>query len=425
MTEDLTFGWPTDQLTDDPRLAYNSISKTFCRLVYESLLDIDPATGDLLPWLATAWQYHDPLTLTLTLRPGGYFSDGTPLTPDVVVQSFTEITALCQVSPLPAAVAMLAGLNRVEAGTDTVTFHFARHNAAFLRSLASANLAIRTPSGLGTGRWQPTDGGVTDGSRQLMFEKADTGDLYAGRHNGFHEAHIDNPGVSYGLCPNTSRGPLADPRVRRALSLLIDRRALQPILDADGYAAATSVLTPSTLYYRDCSAELAHDPGAAHRLLETTGVQRLSFEVLFNSTFSPIDTEVLGAVAEQWAEYGIELVLADVDFAELRTRQQSGDYDFRFFYFTGSDPDLLRYQFAVDQRNVCRRTAPDDLDALFDAQLSCAVPDRRREMVHDIQRHIIDSGLWLPLCNVRTVTSYRPDLLSGVYLDAEALARIP
>ena len=42
-----------------------------------------------------------------------------------------------------------------------------------------------------------------------------------------------------------------------------------------------------------------------------------------------------------------------------------------------------------------------------------------------IQRRIVDTGLWLPLCNVRTVTSYRPDVLPGVHLDAEALARIP
>ena len=147
--------------------------------------------------------------------------------------------------------------------------------------------------------------------------------------------------------------------------------------------------------------------------------------MVFNSTFSPVDAAILTAVAAQWQHHGIELILADVDFPELRSRQQSGDYDFRFFYFTGSDPDLLRYQFAVDQRNMNRRTEPDDLDTLLAAQLTCADPDARGALVHDIQRRILDRGLWLPLCDVRTVTSYRPGALSGVYLDAEALARIP
>lgn len=425
MMRGLTFGWPTHQLTDDPRLAYNSISKTYCRLIYDSLLDTDPETGELLPWLATAWQYRNPLTLDLSIHPDRRFSDGTPLTPESVAQSFAGIAALQDVSPLPAAVTMLAGLDSVEPGTDTVTFHFAHHNAAFLRSLASVNLAIRNAQGLGTGRWRPMTGGVTDGSRRLLFEQADTGDLYAGPIAGHRLAEIHNPGISYGLCPNASRGPLTDPALRRALSLLINRPALRPILDADGYSVASSVLTPTTDGYRDCSAELAYDPVTARRLLATSGAQQLSFEVVFNSTFSPVDAAVLTEVSAQWREHGIKLVLADVDFAELRNRQQAGDYDFRFFYFTGRDPDLLRYQFAVTQRNMNRRIGSDDLDVLLDAQLTCADPDARRELVDAIQRRIVETGLWLPLCNVRTVTSYRPDVLPGVHLDAEGLARIP
>ncbi|CRZ14607.1 ABC transporter substrate-binding protein [Mycolicibacterium neworleansense] len=422
---DLTFGWPTRQLVDDPRLAYNSISKTYCRLIYESLLDIDPNTGELLPWLATSWHYRDPLTLDLTIRPGAEFSDGTLLTSQAIAQSFSDIAALQQISPRPAAVAALAGLDRIETGIGVVTFHFSSHNAAFPRWLASVNLAIRSRSGRGTGRWVQSGDALTDRTRRLAFRQGDTGDVYAGRVDGHRVVELRNPGLSYGLCPNASRGPLTDPRVRRALSLLIDRSALQPILDTDGYPVASSVLTPTTAGYRDCSAELAHDPVTARRLLIAAGVQRLSVEVVFNSTFSPVDASMLAAVAAQWAQYGIELVLADVDFPELRNRQLSGDYDVRFFYFTGSDPDLLRYQFAVTQRNMNRRTGPDDLDTLLDAQLTCADPDGRSELVHEIQRRIIDSGLWLPICDVRTVTSYRPSVLSGVYLDAEALARIP
>lgn len=425
MMRELTFGWPTHQLTDDPRLAYNSISKTYCRMIYESLLDIDPDTGALLPWLATSWRYRDPLTLDLSIRSDRHFSDGTPLTPVTVAQSFSDIVALKQVSPLPAAVTMLTGLDRIETGAEGVTFRFVRHNAAFLRSLASVNLAIRKAPGLGTARWSPVAGGVTDGCQRLMFREAATGDVYAGRVDGYHVAELHNPGISYGLCPNASRGPMADPRVRHALTLLIDRPALKPILDAYGYTVASSVLTPTTGCYRDFSAELAYDPPTAHRLLDAAGAQELSFEVVFNSSFSPIDAAILTAVAAQWKQHGIEFILADVDFPELRSRQQSGDYDFRFFYFTGSDPDLLRYQFAVTQRNMNRRTGTDRLDTMLDAQLTCADPHARGELVHDIQHRILTGGLWLPLCNVRTVTSYRPGGLSGIHLDTEALARIP
>ena len=40
---DITFAWPPGQLTVDPRLAYNGISKTYARQIFESMVDIDPA----------------------------------------------------------------------------------------------------------------------------------------------------------------------------------------------------------------------------------------------------------------------------------------------------------------------------------------------------------------------------------------------
>ena len=88
-----------------------------------------------------------------------------------------------------------------------------------------------------------------------------------------------------------------------------------------------------------------------------------------------------------------------------------------------TDPDVLRYQFAFAQRNMNRRNGADDLDAQLDAQLTCADADARRALVHDIQRRIVESGRWLPICDVRTVTSYRPEL-TGIELDTEALTRI-
>jgi peptide/nickel transport system substrate-binding protein len=435
---DVTFGWPTAQLTRDPRLAYNTISKTYARMLFDSLLDIDPVTGELAPWLATSWRQIDPLTVQFAIRPGIEFSDGTPLSADAVRQSFLDILDLHHVQPRPAAVTMLAGVSDIRAAGDTVSLNFARHNAAFLRSLASVNLAISKRADdtrVGTGAWKPVgESGVpsalTDGSHRLVFAHTDHPDtaVYAGdpgQTSGYRITERYNAGITYGLCPNVSRGPLTDPRITRALSLLIDRTRLQPILAKVGYTTATSVLAPTTLYYRDLNAELACDPVRARRYLDAAGASEgLTFEVLFNSTFSPIDAELLDAVAGQWAQHGVRLMLADVDFAELRSRQQTGDYDFRFFYYTGVDPDVLRYQFATSQRNMNRRIRSDDLDELLDAQLSCSDADARRDMVHKIQELIIDRGLWYPIGNVRTVAGYRPGTVAAAPLDTEALIRL-
>ncbi|MFL0290200.1 ABC transporter substrate-binding protein [Mycobacterium sp. SMC-18] len=431
MRRDIVFAWPPGQLTTDPRLAYNGISKTYVRQVFESLVDIDPVTAQLRPWLASSWRRPDPLTVEVTVPPGRHFSDGRPLTAELVRNSFRDImTDLADATPLPAAVAALTGLSAVESRGETVTFRFERHNAAFLHSLAGVNLAVSKPSTgdmrLGTGSWVPAESGcLVDGRHRLVFDARDDGSaaVRAGSTDGFVTADIHNPGISYGLCPNASRGPLADHRIRRALSLLIDRERLRPILQTCGYTVAGSVLTPTALHYLDCSDQLRHEPAAAHRLLDAAAADGLRFEVVFNSSFSPVDAGLLSAVAGQWADHRIELVLHDVDFGELRSRQQTGDYDFRFFYYTATDPDALRYQFALDQRNAMCRVERDRLDDLLDAQLHCPEPAERRKLVHDIQSRIIHDGLWLPIGNVRTVVSHRPDTVPRLALDAEGLAR--
>lgn len=438
MSAEITFGWPTAQLTRDPRLAYNAMSKTYARMVFDSLLDVDPTTGELAPWLATSWRQIDPLTVEFAIRPDAQFADGTPLSGAAVRQSFLDILDLQHVQPLPAAVAALAGLTDIQAADATVTCHFTRHNAAFLQSLAGVNLAISKAADdtrVGTGTWRPADesgvpAALTDGSHRLVFMQAECPgtDIYAGDPGsalGYRITEHHNAGITYGLCPNASRERLTDPRIRRALSLLIDHTRLQPILAKVGYTTATSVLTPTTRYHRDLSTELAYDPARARHLLDAAGADPgLTFEVLFNSTFSPIDAELLTAVAGQWSEHGVRLRLADVDFAELRSRQQTGDYDFRFFYFTGEDPDVLRYQFAASQRNMNRRSCSDDLDDLLDAQLSCADADVRRRMVHTVQELIIKRGLWYPVGNVRTVAGYRPGAVTAARLDTEGLVRL-
>jgi peptide/nickel transport system substrate-binding protein len=428
---DVVFAWPPGQLTADPRLAYNGISKTYVRQVFESLVDIDPVTTQLRPWLASTWCRPDPLTVELTIPPGRRFSDGTPLSADSVRNSFCDIMAdLAGITPLPSAVAALTDLSRVESRGETVVFRFDRHNAAFLHSLAGVNLAVSKPSAgdmrLGTGAWVRADSGcLTNGKNRLLFSTGDVGlaDVRADSADGFLAAEIHNPGISYGLCPNVSRGPLADPRIRRALSLLIDRERLRPILESCGYAVASSVLTPTAMHYLDCSPQLRHDPSTARRLLDAAEADGLRFEVVFNSSFSPVDAELLAAVAEHWAEHRIVLVLHDVDFGELRSRQQTGAHDFRFFYYTAIDPDALRYQFAVDQRNAMCRAGRDQLDDRLDAQLRCPNPIERRKLVHDIQQHIISTGLWLPLGNVRTTVGHRPDTVPQLALDTEGLAR--
>lgn len=60
----------------------------FAQAVYDSILRADPNGVDVLPGLATKWQYNgDKTVLTLTLRDDVTFTDGTKLTADVAAKN--------------------------------------------------------------------------------------------------------------------------------------------------------------------------------------------------------------------------------------------------------------------------------------------------------------------------------------------------
>ena len=64
---------------------------------------------------------------------------------------------------------------------------------------------------------------------------------------------------------------LKDERVRKALLVGIDRETIVEDLYTDSWSAATSVLSPGTVGYKDQSAKLAYDPDAANQLLDEAG----------------------------------------------------------------------------------------------------------------------------------------------------------
>jgi peptide/nickel transport system substrate-binding protein len=90
-------------------------------LVYEKLYIVNGYNCEQVPWLATAYEWVDPQTLTYTLRDGVTWSDGQPFTAADVVYSF-ELLKANEVLDIFGAT---AGLDTVTAEGNVVTFTFA------------------------------------------------------------------------------------------------------------------------------------------------------------------------------------------------------------------------------------------------------------------------------------------------------------
>ncbi len=112
-----------------------------------------------------------------------------------------------------------------------------------------------------------------------------------------------------------SRNPLADVRVRRAIDLALDRRAIGLRAAGRGDAAATSLVLPAVFGYQPDLARRARDPAAARRLLVEAGHGAgLVLPLVFrDATLARRSAE---AVAEQLAAVGVSARPRAVSYEE-------------------------------------------------------------------------------------------------------------
>lgn len=78
---------------DPPTLIFHEALHVV-RTLTDSLVDQDPKTGKIVPWIATKWTVSpDARTYVFTLRKGGTFSDGTPIDAAAVKANFDRDAA--------------------------------------------------------------------------------------------------------------------------------------------------------------------------------------------------------------------------------------------------------------------------------------------------------------------------------------------
>lgn len=135
------------------------------------------------------------------------------------------------------------------------------------------------------------------------------------------------------------RGLFRDVRVRRALSLAIDRHEINmAVFYGLGTASADTVLPESPLYKPEyANAWINHDPDQANALLDEAGLQkrnednirllpdgRLAEITIETPGESTLDTDVLELVTDHWRKIGIALYTRTSQRDIFRSRAQAG-----------------------------------------------------------------------------------------------------
>jgi peptide/nickel transport system substrate-binding protein len=259
---------PSAPLSLLPNASSEDVTQTVLQNVYESLVDLD-ATLRLRPGLAESW-YTQGGTWVFHLRPNVRWHDGSPLVAQEVVTAI-EHARTDPDSELPAELASIHAIAAPD--PSTVTIQALESFEALPMRLADVRIWKRTPKGLvGTGPYALGEVGkgeialdafpgyhggppkipralfraVSEPSERLRHLEEGGAELVldlppSGAGNLAERVHVRSvPGMRVFLlvpsCRPTPDNPFKDVRVRRALSLSIDRAALVQSLGGQGEA---------------------------------------------------------------------------------------------------------------------------------------------------------------------------------------------
>jgi peptide/nickel transport system substrate-binding protein len=209
---------------------------------------------------------------------------------------------------------------------------------------------------------------------------------------------------------NTKRKPFDDVRVRRALSLAIDRWAAAESLSQTtylkfvggvmrpGYAMATpeSALAELPGFSRDIRAARAE----AARLLAEAGVGKLA--VKLNNRNIAIPYAAAGEyLVETWRELGVAVTESRLGTKEWQGALESGDFDvsidFGGDYFDDPTLQLAKYVSADLSPSNYAGSSDDLLDALYVGQAITADRPQRAEIVREFERRALAQAHSVPL----------------------------
>ncbi|HEX3927640.1 MAG TPA: ABC transporter substrate-binding protein [Gemmatimonadales bacterium] len=431
----LKYSWDADPRSLDPALSTDVPTGEAVTLLFDNLTQFD-VEGRLIPGLASRWwPSPDGATWTFRLRPGVTFHDGRPLDAAAIVASFlralrmgNEGGRVWPLLPIAGAGAVvdsgashLAGLMVVD--DSTLAFRLTAPLNIFPKLLAMPVAAIvptPTPANfgdapIGSGPWRFVSwshddllvlarndhwwGGpaLSDTLRiRIIPEPFTQGaeyeagrlsvvDIPVGETERWEREH--GPEIQrrasledWYVAINTTRGALADVRVRQALNHAINIPAiLTRVMHNRGVLAAGSI-PPGLDGYDSTRKRYAFDPARARALLAAAGHAHDLHLQLWRTPKAEF-ARIAQAIQSDLADVGVTVEVVERDPSTARAAARNGeadlflsdwfadypdgeDFSYPLFYSgnagTGGNYAFL-HNAALDSLLIQARTTPDSL----------------------------------------------------------------
>jgi peptide/nickel transport system substrate-binding protein len=433
---ELTIVLPRSLVSLDPHGAQSVEEATavISSHVFDTLLVRDPATGDLVPRLATSWQALEPTAWEFKLREGVTWQDGSPFTSADVKASLERVQTLAgPLAPLWSLV------NAVETPDDlTVIFRTSEPQGTvpvsaslfFITPGAQSNNEgfFDNPVGIGPYRFvswtrdaelrleaNPNYWGGAPGIQTLIFRDIPE---VAARVTALETGEIDftwalpadqlpalqeNPNLvidstsSYAYYFNwfnSKREPFTDARVRQAMAYALDVDTMvNDLLQGVGVRAQAPI--PSTIFGFAPQTPYAYDPDKARALLTEAGYPNgFQTHVIWNPGSGPQDRELILSMISYWADIGVTVESREMERAAWLDALLALDWDMDFQTNTvrTGDADFTLRRLYVSSANRNGYANPD-LDKLLLDAAAASDPAKREELYAQACKIIWDDAV--------------------------------
>ncbi len=208
---------------------------------------------------------------------------------------------------------------------------------------------------------------------------------------------------------NTERPPFNDVRVRRALSMAIDRWQGSQVLSKIAIVKEVGgVLRPGSEFAASES-EMVEYPGfgkdieksraEAKRLLKEAGQENLKF--VFKNRDTQMPYEPVGIfLVDQWRRIGVTVENRPAETAQWQGDLRSGNYeasmDFACDY--ADEPDLQLFKYLSNDKSPANYSRYKDrvLDDLYVKQARATSEAERRKAVRDFEKRVLEQAYQVP-----------------------------
>jgi len=368
----------------DPPFSKNQFQETAYMLpIYDGLVRLD-STGNIVPNLALSWSFSDDgKTITMQLRQGVKFTDGSDLNADVVVRSLNRMKK----DPGSLLAGQLKSYESFEAkGPNSVVLHLNTPDANALYPLATSTGMIVSGKALddkvdlginpvGTGPYKLISSGpqgatyernenyfdksqnqfaklsiipIVDGNSRLNALKSGQLDLAFSDINLWPEiqamvksgkfalTRVLEPN-SFPLWINTNVKPFDNPKVRMAMNLAIDRDGINAGIQNGLCDPAAQAFMPGVVGFDQSLKPYKQDLEKAKALLKEAGVGPFSFDTIV--TIAEPGASFGVAMKQQLSALGITMNILPTNPSQTRPVYRGGTYGAMLMTLSVPAPD--------------------------------------------------------------------------------------